>query len=85
MLITLKDGFVVEVAALRRLWDLEERGVHFSLLDDGRVRVAPADRLTADDRAFLHAHHNLVIYSLTTTLPDDAGVAGASPSSQAVA
>ena len=68
--VTLKGGFIADEAALRRLWAIEEQGVHFSLRDDGRVRVAPADRLSDDDRVFLREHGRLVLYALTQTYTD---------------
>jgi len=69
-LVHLKGGMVVAEGDLLRLLDLESSGIHFSLAEDGRVRVSPSARLTDDDRAFLAQHHDLVIYALTFTYTD---------------
>lgn len=55
-LVTFRGGFVAEWAIVQRLLDLEVRGCRFSLVSNGRFRVVPPDRLTADDTAFLRAH-----------------------------
>jgi len=73
-LVHLKGGMVARESDLRRLLDIEGRGVHFSLADDGKVRVNPAARLTDSDRVFLLEHHALVVYCLTVTYSDDGAV-----------
>lgn len=56
--ITLQGGFVVTLDALRLVWDLEERGFHVRLAEDGGLLVGPRSRLTpADDRA-IRQHRN---------------------------
>ena len=60
-LVTFRDGRVVPVAVLRRLWTLEERGIVFRLDDDGAVQVGPVRLLAEEDRAFLHEHRELIV------------------------
>ncbi len=59
-LVTLKQGLVVSVNALRLLWDLEDRGFDVRL-GDGRpykVLVGPSPRLTTEDKAAIHTHRD---------------------------
>ncbi len=58
--VTLRDGRVVPVPVLRRLWRLEERGVKFQLDGDG-VLVGPRRLLDADDLAFVTEHKPFVV------------------------
>lgn len=69
-LVHLKGGHVATEADLTRLLDLEARGVHFSLSDDGKVRVTRSGCLSDDDKLFLRQHHDLVLYCLTATYSD---------------
>jgi hypothetical protein len=69
-LVHLKGGRVATETDLLRLLDLEARGVHFRLADDGRVRVSPSDLLSDTDKVFLRQHHDLVVYCLTVTYTD---------------
>ena len=57
-LVTFRGGFVAHWEIVQRLLDLESHDCTFSLVSHGRFRVAPPDRLTADDSAFLRAHRN---------------------------
>jgi hypothetical protein len=57
-LVTLRGGLIVDARVIDRLLDLEERGFTFDLLDDGRFRVLPLERLTNDDVGFLRAHRH---------------------------
>jgi len=59
-LIAFRDGRVVPVAVLRRLWNLEERGLAIGLDDNGAVRVTPAKLLSDEDRAFLRQYRDAV-------------------------
>ena len=49
-LVTLKSGLSVPLAALRVLWDLEDRQFDVSLTSAGKIRVCPASALTTADR-----------------------------------
>jgi len=70
-LVCMGRGVVVQASDLKRLLDLEVRGVHFSLADDGKVCVGHSSLLTDDDKVFLRQHHNLVMACLTATYTDD--------------
>ena len=61
-LVTLKGGFVVPVEVLRRMWQLEDRGVRFLLDhdDDDRLLAGPRELLTDEDRRFIREHRELV-------------------------
>lgn len=53
------DGIaVVEVAALRLLWNWEQRGLDVRLNDDGGLIVDPPDALTFDDRCDMIRHRD---------------------------
>jgi hypothetical protein len=54
-LVTFRGGFVAKWRVVYRILDLEARGLHFEVIEDGRLSVAPRSLLTDDDRAFLHA------------------------------
>ena len=55
--VTLKGGLSVSAAALRALWDLEDRGLIVKTDNHGRrLLVGPADRLTAEDRTVILKH-----------------------------
>ena len=56
--VTLRGGYVVDAAVVRRLLDLERRGARFELLGEGRFRVDPPAVLTPDDIAFLRMHRD---------------------------
>lgn len=58
LVVTLRGGFVVAVAVVHRLIDLEMRGATFIREANGQFRVVPATVLTPDDIAFLHAHRD---------------------------
>lgn len=73
-LVCLKGGVTVPASDLRRLLDIEGRGIRLSMRDDGKVSVSPAANLTGGDRAFLMEHHALVLYCLTASYNDDRAV-----------
>jgi hypothetical protein len=52
-LVTLRDGFVVDWAVVRRLLEIESRGCSFRLENGGRFRVLPVAQLRPDDVQFL--------------------------------
>lgn len=53
--ITLRNGLVVPVAVLKTAWELEDRGIQ--LRTEGRTLiVAPKDKLTPDEIAFVQEH-----------------------------
>ena len=57
-LVALRGGLTVPVLALRILWSLEERDFNIRLADDGALLVAPASKLTADDRHAISQHRD---------------------------
>jgi hypothetical protein len=56
--VVLSGGLSVRLAALRVLWDLEERGFTVSPRDGGGLRVAPKSRITPDDDAAIRRHRD---------------------------
>ena len=63
--VTLRNGRVIPVPVLSRLWDLEVRGVKFRL-DDGGVFAGPRRLLESDDLDFLAEHKSFVVSILTS-------------------
>jgi len=59
-LITMRDGTVLPVPVLRRLWDIEARGVHFAL-DGEDVVIGPKRLLDDGDLAFIRDNKALVV------------------------
>ena len=57
-IVALRGGLAVPVAALRILWGLEARDFDVSLADDGALLVAPASKLTTDDRRTIRHHRD---------------------------
>jgi len=57
----LHDGFVVSLDALRLCWNLEERGFHVRLADDGGLLISPRSRIGADDDAAIRRHKTELI------------------------
>lgn len=55
-MVTLRAGFVVALDALRLAWDLEQRGFHVRLADDGGLIVSPRSRIGTDDDAAIRQH-----------------------------
>lgn len=52
--VTLRGGLTLPLAAVRLAFDLEERGLHLRVDDEGTVlSVGPGDRLTDDDRLLI--------------------------------
>lgn len=50
--VPLRGGLTLPIAALRLVWDLEDRG--FSMRQDGdALRISPGDRLTDGDRLLI--------------------------------
>jgi hypothetical protein len=54
--VTLRDGTIVSLAVLERLWAIEGRGGIFVLTDNGGYNVEPKGIVTANDRVFLLEH-----------------------------
>ena len=54
--VTLRPGFVVSLDALKLAWDLEARGFHVRLADDGGLLVSPRSRIGVDDEAGIRQH-----------------------------
>ncbi len=59
--VALRGGLAVPLAALRLLWDLENRGLTVRLSERGRLLAGPRDRLTPDDRAGLEEHRDVLV------------------------
>ena len=59
--VILRGGSAVEVAALKLLWRLEDRGLDIRLDDDGRLLVGPRDALTPRDRAGIREHRDSLV------------------------
>jgi hypothetical protein len=59
--VTLKDGFIVTLAALQLAWDLEARGFFVRLASDGGLVVSPKSRITAADDAAIWEHKRELI------------------------
>ena len=53
--VVLRDRSVT-IAALRLLWDLEARGVSFTVDGDDGLLVGPRSQITADDDAAIREH-----------------------------
>ena len=56
--VLLKSGRSVSLAALRVLWDLEDRAFDLRLTAESTIRVRPAAALTAADRAAILVHRD---------------------------
>jgi hypothetical protein len=67
--VTLIDGPVVPLAALRLAWSLEDRGLTLRLDKAGGLLVGPGVQLTAEDRALIHAHRDELIALVRYTPP----------------
>lgn len=63
--VTMRDGSVLPILVLRRVWGLEERGVTFRL-DGDAVTISPGRLLDDNDRAFLREHKAMLISILST-------------------
>jgi hypothetical protein len=59
--VTLKAGFVVSLDALRLAWDLEDRGLHVRLAEDGGLVVGPRSQITPADDAAIREHKRELI------------------------
>ncbi|HXG86936.1 MAG TPA: hypothetical protein VNJ02_01265 [Vicinamibacterales bacterium] len=66
----LRGGLIVAEAALRLLWQLEEDAFTLTLLEDGRLRVQPSERLTPELRATIRLHRDELV-KLVGYTPDD--------------
>ena len=53
--VRMRDGEIVSLRVLRRLWEIEARGGSFVVVDNG-FDIQPHSTLTATDRAFLLQH-----------------------------
>ena len=51
-MVTMRDGRLVSLQVLQRLWEIEARGGSFVIVDGG-FDVEPHSTLTARDRAFI--------------------------------
>jgi hypothetical protein len=49
---------LVALAALRLLWDLEDRGLDLRIAADGRLHVTPAARLKPTDGPMIRVHRD---------------------------
>lgn len=58
-MVVLRDG-PVRLAALRLLWDLEDRGFAIAVVDGG-LRVRPRSQITAADDAAIRQHRDELI------------------------
>ena len=54
-IVRMRDGQIVSLRVLRRLWEIEARGGSFVIVDNG-FDVEPDSTLTATDRAFILRH-----------------------------
>ena len=63
--ITMRDGSVLPVPVLQRLWALEARGLKFRLDPGDDVVVSPGRLLDDSDRAFVTANKRLIITILS--------------------
>jgi hypothetical protein len=65
--VVLRNGPSVPLSTLRLLWNLEARGFALTPLPNGRLRVTPNSRLTAQDDDAIRRHRDellaLVKYS----------------------
>jgi hypothetical protein len=62
--VTMRSGLLIPADTLRRLWKIEERGVHFRL-DDGDVVVGPRRLLADGDLAFITEQKKMIISILS--------------------
>jgi hypothetical protein len=63
--VTMKDGTVLPVPVLQRLWAIEARGLAFRLDDGDDLVVSPGRLLDDSDRAFLREHKATIITILS--------------------
>ncbi len=59
--LTLRDGTVFPLAAIRVALALEDRGILLTAGDDGTLLVRPADALTAADAVTIRAHKHALL------------------------
>ena len=59
--VLLRGGSVVELTAVRLLWQLEERALIIRLDPDGSLRVGPRCQLTDADRAAIREHRDALV------------------------
>ena len=59
-LVSFRGGFVASMEVVAGVIDLEFRGFSFRLVDGGRFRVSPQERLTDQDTAFLRSRRDEV-------------------------
>ena len=63
-LITMRDGTVLPVPVLRRLWAIEAGGVRFER-DGDDVLIGPSSLLTDETRAFVRANKVMILTILS--------------------
>ena len=68
--VTMRDGRVVSLQVLRRLWEIEARGGSFVVVDNG-FDVEPDSTLTPRDRAFILKHLDEAIRIVELQEADD--------------
>ena len=68
--VTLRDGRIVSLQVLQRLWDIEARGGSFVVVDNG-FDVEPDSTLTARNRAFILKHLDEAIRIVELQEADD--------------
>ncbi len=54
-MVVMRDGQSVSLQMPRRLWQIEERGVSFHIVEHG-FDVGPPTKLTPEDQTFLNRH-----------------------------
>jgi len=59
-LVTFEGGFVADAVIVKRLLEMQARGIAFQLLPNKRFRVRPVDRLTLEDARFLRTRRDEV-------------------------
>lgn len=69
--VPLHRGPAVPLHVIRRLLDLEDRGVRLTLRPDGTLHVGPRALVRPDDLAFLRAHRAHVIAAVQYVARDD--------------
>ena len=69
--VVLRGGFVAQLAMLKQLWALEDRGCRFSLQDDGSLHIATSGTGTEAELTRRRAHRTLARALVAYRPPDD--------------